>query len=345
MFIQLFHLIKCRIHFTIKKDSKDYDRLSKIGPVLDYGSDEHLRMHLVADCVISSQGEDSVFTPFAADKEYYGDRVYFADLLVNQKFIFLQHGVIMNDLSTWLTRFNKNIKGFVTSAYREQRSIVEYPYGYSEDEVWLTGLPRFDYMYEDLKDQIVLCPTWRAYLQDMTEEKFAETKYYKAFKELIEDKNLQKALKKSGNKLVLKMHPRMRDYIRLFEGLENVEILSDDISYRQIFAESKLMITDYSSTSMDFAYVNKPVVYFQFDREEVFSGAQMYTAGYFDYELDGFGPVTKSVKDTVKAIVAIIKNDCKIEPIYEERRKGFFLERDGKNCERVYERIMKISSR
>lgn len=332
------------VYFTIRKDCADYEKMKTIGPVLEYGSEEHLRMHLIADCVVSSMAEDSVFTPFEGLKEYYGDRKYFADILAKQKFVFLQHGVTKDDLSGWLTRYNKRISGFVTTAYRERDSILEYPYGYNEKEVWLTGFPRFDYMYNDPKNQVVICPTWRAYLQNMSVERFAQTDYFKFYKELIEDESLHNALQKAQSKLVLKIHPRMREYIELFQNMDDLIVQGDEVSYRQIFAESNIMITDYSSTAMDFAYMGKPVVYYQFDKEEFFSGAHTYNKGYFDYEHDGFGPVTENVRDTVKAIVKILKNNCKTERVYNKRRNGFFIERDDKNCERVYNKILEMNS-
>ncbi len=327
-------------YFVIKEDSPDYEKMCGIGPVLAYGSDEHLCMHVVADCIISSQAEDSVFTPFEGEKEYYGDRKYYADLLAEQKFIFLQHGVTKDDLSKWLSRYNKNIFGFITTAYRESNSILEYPYSYDEENVWLTGFPRFDYMYNEPQNQIVLCPTWRAYLQNLSLDKFALTDYYKFYKELICNKKLNKIIDKYNYRFVIKMHPRMREYMSLFENLGVLTILDDDVTYRQIFAESKLMITDYSSTAMDFAYIDKPVVYYQFDKDEFFGGGHMYTAGYFNYENDGFGPVATDAGKAAEEIIKIIKNDCKVEEKYAKRRKDFFLERDGKNCERVYNKIL-----
>ncbi|MFS0655826.1 CDP-glycerol glycerophosphotransferase family protein [Bacillus sp. 179-C3.3 HS] len=40
---------------------------------------------------------------------------------------------------------------------------------------------------------------------------------------------------------------------------------------REVFAESNLIVTDYSSSSLDFSNMRKPVVYCQFDKEEFFS--------------------------------------------------------------------------
>ena len=52
---------------------------------------------------------------------------------------------------------------------------------------------------------------------------------------------------------------------------ENVEVLSTkDIRYSTLFKECALFITDYSSTHFDVAFLQKPIIYYQFDQEKFF---------------------------------------------------------------------------
>ena len=68
-------------------------------------------------------------------------------------------------------------------------------------------------------------------------------------------------------------------------------------------------MTDYSSVAFNVAYVDAPVVYFQFDRDAVLAGQHIGRAGYFDYERDGFGPVVTTVDEAaIEAIVAQIEH-------------------------------------
>ncbi|MEX6101942.1 CDP-glycerol glycerophosphotransferase family protein [Mammaliicoccus sciuri] len=39
--------------------------------------------------------------------------------------------------------------------------------------------------------------------------------------------------------------------------------------FNYLFKESKLMITDYSSVAFDFSFLEKPVIYYQFDRDRL----------------------------------------------------------------------------
>ena len=77
---------------------------------------------------------------------------------------------------------------------------------------------------------------------------------------------------------------------------ENVKIISpQDVIYSEVFSKSKLFITDYSSTFFDFAYLKKPEIFFQFDKEEFYS--EHYQKSDFVHEKDAFGDVVTTTKD------------------------------------------------
>ena len=132
-------------YFVLDKNAKDYKRLSKIGKVVPYHTTKHKILSLLCDKKISSQGDEYVYNRFF-DLSYL-----FGDIQHRQKFVFLQHGVTQNDLSSWLTKTNKNISLFVTTTKMEYQSILDYAYYYNENQVKCTGFPRYDYLYNDAK--------------------------------------------------------------------------------------------------------------------------------------------------------------------------------------------------
>ncbi|MCR5396717.1 MAG: bifunctional glycosyltransferase family 2 protein/CDP-glycerol:glycerophosphate glycerophosphotransferase [Lachnospiraceae bacterium] len=330
------------VFFVLGKQAKNYDAVKEIGPVVEFGSEEHIQKQLIADLVISSQINDNVFSAFAKNEETSDfDRMFYVDLLQDQKVVFLQHGVILHDLSSWLNRYKKNITGMVTSAKAERDSILlDKPYYYDEKSMWLTGLPRWDKLYEDTKKQITFCPTWRAFMDDWGEEAFVKSDYYKKLKAVFGDELLKDELQKAGYHMSLKIHPQMRRFAHLFDNL-GVEILGDDAPYKKINAESALMVTDYSSAIFDFAYLQKPVIYYQFDREDFFTNHK-WQLGYFDYERDGFGPVCETKEQFVDLLIQAIHRDCKNEEVYRKRCEDFFAFKDKENCRRVYEKILEL---
>ena len=91
----------------------------------------------------------------------------------------------------------------------------------------------------------------------------------------------------------------------------------------------------------DFAYLKKPVIYVQSDKESFFA-EQTYDVGYLDYEQMGFGPVCYDYESTVNAIVDAVRNNCKLDEKYLRRIEQFYYKFDQNNCERVYQAIREI---
>lgn len=324
-------------YFVLDSKSPDYESVSKIGKVLPYYSFKHKLVLLMADAVISSQGEDSVFNPFCSLRHAY------SDILADKPFIFLQHGVTIHDISGWLNRFNKNIQGFVTSAKSEYDSILKYDFYYDEHKVWLTGMPRHDCLYDKRQKMITFMPTWREYLTN-NKEIFLQSDFLKFYKSLFSHKELLSVAEEYGYKIYVKPHPELLKYMEEFNVDSRVTVMDTTAKYRDIFAESSLVVTDYSSAVLDFVYMGKPVVYTQFDTEMFYRGNHVYTRGYFDYEKDGFGEVLYDLDSTVETIIDYIKNDCKMKPEYRKRAEEFFAFHDKNNCERVYNKILELTS-
>jgi CDP-glycerol glycerophosphotransferase (TagB/SpsB family) len=111
----------------------------------------------------------------------------------------------------------------------------------------------------------------------------------------------------------------------------------NNLSYRKVFAESSLLVTDYSSVAFDFAYLRKPLLYCQFDYSEF--REKHFQEGYFDYQRDGFGEIETNLEDTVCRIIEYMKNGCKLKDKYRIRIDSTFPFNDKNNCERVYNAI------
>ena len=114
--------------------------------------------------------------------------------------------------------------------------------------------------------------------------------------------------------------------------------------YERVLSESALMVTDYSGVGFDFGYQRKPVVYSQYD--SVFSGGHTYGEdSYFDYDTDGFGPVTRTLDDTVDAIIRYMESDCALEPEYRKRADAMFGFSDYQSSKRIFDAAAALSAR
>lgn len=334
---------KIKTYFIIDKKSKDYKKVKRTGKCLKYGSLKHKMCFLLSSKNISSQADGWVLNPFAENNYLYRD-------LYNSKFIFLQHGIIQNDLSSWLNYVKQNMFMFATSADAEYNSILLGKYGFDNNIVKLTGLSRYDYLKQNSKKIITIMPTWRMNFSSKINintgkreynNLFNTSDYYKFYNNLINDVRLIKTLKDNNYKALFVLHHCHSANIVDFDKNATIKIESGDTNYNKIISESSLLITDYSSVAFDFSYLKKPVIYIQFDKEEFYRN-QIYTKGYFNYEKDGFGPVLNDYEDAVQTIIDYIQKDCKLENKYEKRINNFFKYNDTNNCKRIYEEIKKI---
>lgn len=322
-------------YYVLSSDSDDWDRLNKIGKVIKYGSLKHKFMFIMCNKMISSHTADF------ARHQFDGNGILLRNL-VDFKFIFLQHGIIKDDLSLHLNRYNTQFGMFLTSTKLEYESIVNNKnYYYDKSVVKLTGLPRYDQLISNDKKQILIIPTWKKDVvgpidpdtrMRVYNPKFKKSDYYKMYNSLINDDKLIEYAKDNGYSIVFLPHPEIYQQISDFTKNSNVTFIEHSASYQKLLIESSLLITDYSSIAFDFAYMKKPVVYFQWYQNH-------YEKGYFDYETMGLGEVCKKYDQLTKIICSYIKSDCKMKDKYTKRVDEFYKYTDKNNCKRVYEEI------
>lgn len=332
-------------YFVLEKESKDWSRLHQEGfKLVEYGSAECDDLFRRASKIISSQ-----INPFVAS--YFGDSYHFS-----KKFAFLQHGVIRSDLSGWLND-HRVIDVMLTTTPAETESIVAdgSAYDLTAREVAMTGLPRHDSLLrksreaQDAVRTLLVMPTWRKWIcgsspGSATElsDDFLDSEYKKAWEEFLES-NFVRELAESGVRVVFFPHPNVFPYIEAnwFRVPNWVEVGSADgsISIQDYLAQASIFVTDYSSTLFDAAYLETPSVYYQFDRDEFFSGKHTSSVGYFDDERDGFGPIVLNQQELELAVREIVDNGYKPSEKYLQRMNETFPWRDGLCCQRAYEVI------
>ncbi|EJL7940213.1 CDP-glycerol glycerophosphotransferase family protein [Campylobacter coli] len=323
-----------KIVFALRKESLDWERLEKEGfNLVEFGSLEFERIIKKASKVISSHSDEYLI-------RYITPR---------QQFIFLQHGVIKDDLSKWLN--SKKIDLFITSTKAEYDSIAnDYNhYKFGKKEVVLTGLARHDALLKNNQcnaRQIIIMPTWRANIVGVAlgsskrglQSDFTQSEYFKKWNLLLNSNILQKLCEKYDYTIVFNPHPNIIPYLKDFNIPSYVKIANHNESLQELFCNSSLMITDYSSVAFEMAYLNKPVIYYQFDHEEFFN-SHTYQKGYFDYKKDGFGPVVEDEESLLKELENLLQNDCNPFGIYKDNIDSTFAFKDGKCCERIYKVI------
>ena len=322
-------------YFIINKNSRDYPEMKKIGNVLPFQSLKHRYLTLFAENIIASHPENSVIYPFWKSFPYYAG-------ILKSKTTFLQHGIIKDDISTWLNKSEMNLSMFVTSASKEYESVFKHKYNYDENVIKLTGMPRFDNLKNEKdKKQILIMPSWRNYLKDKPPEEIIQSGLFKRFNSLLNNDKLIKIAKENEYEIIFRPHFHIYKFIDLFEINDYVKIEPQETKYQQLFNNGSLLITDFSSVVFDFAYLKKPVIYYQYCNDYHFDVEN----AYFNYETMGFGEVCRSEDELIDLIEDYMKNDCKMKDKYLRRVDEFYLYTDKNNCKRVHETIKKIPPR
>ncbi len=331
--------------FVLEKDTPDWERLKQDGHgkrMVAHGSLEWKLLMLNCAHLISSHIDGPIQRPPAILEH----------MVPRWKFTFLQHGVIKDDLSRWLNA--KQMDLFVTSTPGEYESIAgdETPYVFTSKETVLTGLPRFDRLHAkaqqihgDACDLILVAPTWRNWLvpplapgsqRRVIDDTFFATEYAQLWTAFLRSEALQELAERTGKRIAFLPHPNIQPILPRMDLPEHVLALSfDGEDVQEYFARAAVLVTDYSSMAFNTAYMDRPVVYFQFDAERVMAGGHVGRAGYFRYERDGFGPVVTGVEGAVAAIGDIAGNGYRSTSQFQGRIDAAFPLRDGRCSERV----------
>lgn len=337
------------IWFLLDPSSHDWARLTKEGFRLVPPGLQRKLLLLNSDHIISSHAE---LMSGGFDSRLYGD-------LMRWRYTFLQHGVIKDDLSHWLS--NQPFDIFVTTSPAEFDSIVDddTPYTYTAREIHRTGLQRHDrllrYAAELSSDEInviLIMPTWRAGLVDgrATSESeagrmavFAKSEYALRWRAFLASEELRVLSSQYEKKIVFFPHPNSIPYLAAFAPPAHIQVatlVNTDI--QRLFAKSLAFITDYTSVAFEMALMRRPTFYYQFDRQAFYEGGHNWRPGYFDCDRDGFGPVAFEQDELIRKIRLFLERGSKLDPKYYARMDQAIPDRDGQSCRRVYDSIIAI---
>ena len=337
-------------YFVLRRDSQDWARLELDGfRLIAFDTAEHKYALLNARYVISSHADRYVWGYLPA-REY-------SDLLTF-KFIFLQHGIMLSDLATWLN--NVPIDLMLASTEREYELMVGRPnrYRLMPSQVALTGLPRHDALLNSTSRpdrHIVIMPTWRKSLvgppvgqsnNRKLNMDFEQTEYAIAWKSLLHSPRLKSLVDHHDYRITFFPHLNIAPYLHFFDVPDWIEVQTGAAghSIQATFQRGRMLITDYSSVAFEMALLGRGVFYYQFDRDRIFKGIHHSREGYFDYERDGFGPVCPDLDTLHDQLERALANGGNVDAVYARRARETFKWRDGNACRRTVQAIERLDT-
>ena len=322
------------IYYIIEKDSKHLSRVDTYGKVIFYNSFKHYYYFFKSELIILPF-ERSTFPRLNLIWYYY--RLG----LLRKKTVFLQHGITkeLQKHYAYGNRFKFDL--FVCAAQKECDFVISNM-NYTVDNAKALGFPRFDNLsFDSTSNDIFFMPTWRQWMKDYTEDEFLNSTYCQEINNLLKNEIFISFIEERDIYIKLYLHDIFQKYSKLITSTsKNVCICSSsNYDVQELMINSHVMITDYSSVAFDFAYMNKLVFYYQFDKADYY--ARHFQKGYFDCDQHGFGPVLENSAELVDSIMDYYNNEPYLH--YINRVKEFYGEKtDRNNSLRVYKAVKEL---
>lgn len=316
------------IYYVIDKASPELVNVLPLGNVIYYKSKEHISKTLIATRIIGSHHPDYLY-PLRTTE--------FESKVKGEK-VFLQHGVM--GTKNMIANYGKGVPSFSTDLFlvssEFEKEMIVNDFGYRPDEVEVTGLSRYDSLFlKDVeeKKQLLIIPTWREWL--IRDDLFLESDYFEHYLSLINNEKLHEIAAYNQLEVVLCLHPNMQSFSNYFQNDKVRIIHQGEIDVQSLLKESTIMITDYSSVGFDFSFLNKPVIYYQFDRESFIGKKE----SHLDLDKHLPGEVVTLEEEIVPLLKGYSATKFKMKDEYKKRALRFIKYKDNQSSERIYQAI------
>ncbi|MBD9469820.1 CDP-glycerol glycerophosphotransferase family protein [Pseudoxanthomonas sp. PXM01] len=251
---------------------------------------------------------------------------------------------------------HRKYRSVISSSEVDRMAMASAFYPLSYEDVWMTGLPRIDFILRDLdrlpedlrqefaslldlmagRKLVLFVPTFRNG-QDSAYYEFSDSEKARLVDWL------------DRHHAVLGVREHMADTARSYSRSLRMDgrciDLSDDAfpNIEVLYRAASVLLTDYSSCFMDFMVTGKPAVSFAFDEVQY----EFMERGFFYQLRDVFpGEVTGSFDELMSALERVFRPpEPGGEDAMEWKRRLFFHYLDDGNARRVVEQVKRISDR
>ena len=320
------------VYFVVDTSSRQHKDLADNPYVLTYGSVRHIDIYLRATtCFYTHTYSDFIYRElFLLDHR-------------NKKLVFLHHGVLGFKMFDKRYAANRHLMDLFVVGSTLEREILIKQAGVAPNKVKVTGYPRYDSMTNSASPenlQISYLPTHRNWLR-VAANNFRQTEFYKKVSELINLPELTSFLSDNNITFKVYLHAAMQEYTSQFKT-ENKQIrimgFSEDPPLDMI-CNSHLLITDYSSVSWDFLYLDKPVLFYRFDLDKYLASR----GSYLPLDKPLFGDILFDASAVGAAILSTFEANFVLAAEYRVYRESIMPMIDHQNCARIFELARNLS--
>ncbi|AIY06703.1 CDP-glycerol:glycerophosphate glycerophosphotransferase [Planococcus sp. PAMC 21323] len=294
---------------------------------------------------------------FQADYTFHGHSLLYDIVPAADKFLFLNRKTIITHISHGIEGFKKILiqkedipllkrTDYFNCASQYEYNLKLHEWKMPEHKLIITGFPRFDRYppqqpAKEVKN-ILMMMTWREWLFDLSKEEFTNSAYFKSTTGLLKHEGIQKLLIDYDIHLNIALHPFMKKFESYFTNLSNDENRVTFLDFNkqtieQSIDQNDMLLTDITSVSWDFLYLNKPIIFYMFDQQEYLEKR----GAYLNMDTDLSGYKANSIEHVYEYLKKIIEEKITWNDWYPKATDyiDYF---DQDNCKRLTHRVMNL---
>ncbi|ANU22112.1 CDP-glycerol glycerophosphotransferase family protein [Planococcus donghaensis] len=294
---------------------------------------------------------------FQADYTFHGHSLLYDIAPAADKFLFLNRKTIITHISHGIEGFKKILiqkedvpllkrTDYFNCASQYEYNLKLHEWKMPEHKLIVTGFPRFDRYppQQPVKEvkNILMMMTWREWLFDLTKEEFIDSPYFKSMTGILQHEGIKKLLTEHDIHLNIALHPFMKKFENYFTNLTNDEQRVRFLDFnKQTIAQSidknDMLLTDITSVSWDFLYLNKPIIFYMFDQQEYLEKR----GSYLNMDTDLSGYKANSIEHVYEYLKKIVEEKITWNEWYPKATDyiDYF---DQDNCKRLTHRVMSL---
>ncbi|WLV24933.1 CDP-glycerol glycerophosphotransferase family protein [Aciduricibacillus chroicocephali] len=292
---------------------------------------------------------------FKADYSFHGHSIIYDIAPHIEKYIFLNRRTIITHVSHGIEGFKKILiqpedipllkrTDYFNCASQHEKDIKQFEWKIPEQKLTITGMPRFDRFATNIPakkvKRILMMMTWREWLLDLDEAAFMENSYFQQTQKLVSNPQIRQLIRDGELEIICALHPFMKRFESHFRGLAkdepNIKFFSfNEISIQDEVILADMLLTDYTSVSWDFLYMNKPIIFFTFDLDEFVAKR----GTYMDLNKDLYGYKADTIEEVQEILRHITAEGATTNPWYPIANKyiAYF---DKHHCQRLADTII-----
>lgn len=324
------------IYYVIDKKSADYDKVKQYGKqVIPFMSIRHCLYILGASLYVGSDAKSHLYA-------WRSKTSLIRSKMVTRPIFFLQHGVTaLKDVSKIFGSTGSSAMTYFTATSHFEQDIIVKDLHYRRERVPVTGFARWDVLEDTSNPEeklILMMPTWRSWLEEVTDEDFLKSDYYIKYSHLLQSDGLLQILEQYNVKMIFYIHPKFAGYQKNFTGAGDRIILVPfgTKPLNEIIKKCNMLITDYSSVCWDVYYQKKPVIFYQFDYDKY----NLAHGSFIDMETELFGKRAVEENELLTYVEEYIIDKFQLTEEDEKNHPYYFEYIDDRNSQRIYQYLL-----